>query len=204
MGLNQGGSASKTYLTISDGKIAKKVKTEEQGAVKCASKDGSKTWWEHRYRSISGKIKSVQKKDSDMGFGSRLVIEIQDGPDYFNLEMPWSSRYSSGFFLTMPNIDVNKQIEFVPWMKEIDGKKKTMLYLRHEGEQDNIQWYWTKENPQGLPEMKKIRVKGTDVWDDTDRQDFFEAYLNDTFIKKLGAQPKVAQEQAESNDDLPF
>jgi hypothetical protein len=52
--------------------------------------------------------------------------------------------------------------------------------------------------------MKKIRVKGTDVWDDTDRQDFFEAYLNDTFIKKLGAQPKVAQEQAESNDDLPF
>ena len=139
-----------------------------------------------------------------MGFGSRLVIEIQDGPDYFNLEMPWSSRYSSGFFLTMPNIDVSKQIEFVPWMKEIDGKKKTMLYLRHEGEQDNIQWHWTKENPQGLPEMKKIRVKGTDVWDDTDRQDFFEAYLNDTFIKKLGAQPKAAQEQAESNDDLPF
>ena len=89
-------------------------------------------------------------------------------------------------------------------IKEIDGKKKTMLYLRHEGEQDNIQWHWTKENPQGLPEMKKIRVKGTDVWDDTDRQDFFEAYLNDAFIKKLGAQPKVAQEQAESNDDLPF
>ena len=201
MGLNQGGSTSKTYLSISDGKIAKKVKTEEPGAVKCTSKDGSKTWWEHRYRSISGKIKGIQKVDSSVGFGSRLVIDIQDGPDSFALEMPWSSRYSSGFFLAMPNIDVTKHIEFAPWMKEIDGKKKTMLYLKHEGEKDNIAWYWTKENPQGLPDMKKIRVKGIDVWDDSERQDYFENYMNETFSKKLETPTK---QEVSNSDDLPF
>jgi len=203
MGLNQGGSSSKTYLSISDGKIAKKVKTEEPGAVKCTSKDGSKTWWEHRYRSVSGKITNVYKSDSNMGFGSRLVIEVKDGPDSFNLEMPWSSRYSSGFFLAMPNIDVTKEIEFTPWMKEIDGKKKTMLYLRHDGDKDNIAWYWTKENPQGLPDMKKIRVKGVDVWDDSERQDYFENYLNETFNKKLGSPTPVADAMS-NDDDLPF
>ena len=100
MGLNSSGSnTSVNYLSISDGKIGKRVKTEEPGTVKCTSKDGSKTWWEHRYDAVSGKITGVRKKDSDMGFGSKLQIEITDGIDKFVLEMPWSSRYSSGFFL---------------------------------------------------------------------------------------------------------
>ena len=101
----------------------------------------------------------------------------------------------------MPNIDVTKHIEFAPWMKEIDGKKKTMLYLKHEGEKDNIAWYWTKENPQGLPDMKKIRVKGTDVWDDSERQDYFENYMNETFSKKLETPTK---QEVSNSDDLPF
>jgi len=213
MGLNSSGSnTSVNYLSISDGKIAKRVKTEEPGTVKCTSKDGSKTWWEHRYDSVSGKITGVRKKDSDMGFGSKLQIEITDGIDKFVLEMPWSSRYSSGFFLCMPNIETSKNVVFNPWMKVIDGTKKTMLYLKYENSNENIKHYWTKDEPNGLPQMQKLRVKGQDVWDDSERQDYFEKYLNEKFIPSLGmshqqvAESYVAKLDAKANeeDDLPF
>lgn len=215
MGLNSSGSTGNVnYLSISDGKIAKRVKTEEPNTVKCTSKDGSKVWWEYRYDSVSGKITNVKRHDSTMGYGSKLQIEIEDGFEKFVLEMPWSSRYSSGFFLCMPNIDTTKEIEFRPWMKVIDGTKKTMLYLKESNSKDNIQHFWTKDNPGDLPQMQKIRVKGTDVWDDTDRQDYFENYLNNTFIPAIG---KTNTQRAEEfvkkldaaaakndDDDLPF
>ena len=213
MGLNSSGSNTNVnYLSISDGKIAKRVKTEEPGTVKCTSKDGSKTWWEHRYNSVSGRITGARKKDSEMGFGSKLQIDITDGMDKFVLEMPWSSRYSSGFFLCMPNIDSSRSVVFNPWMKVIDGTKKTMLYLKYDGSNDNISHYWTKDDPKELPQMQKIRVKGQDVWDDTERQEFFEKYLNEKFIPSLGKSFKeIAQgfvdkldSKANTEDDLPF
>ena len=99
--------------------------------------------------------------------------------------MPWSSRYSSGFFLSMPNIDAGKEITLSPWSKEIDGKKRTMLYLRHG--QEDIKWAWTRETPGDLPEMKQIKVKGQIVWDDSERQEFFEKYLEEKFKPSINA-----------------
>ena len=44
MGLNQGGSSNRTYLSISNGKIAKRVPEGTAGAIKCNSKDGTKVF----------------------------------------------------------------------------------------------------------------------------------------------------------------
>lgn len=184
MGLNQGGSSSRTFLSISDGKIAKRVQEGEAGAIKCFSKDGTKSWYEQRFSSVSGRITDVFKRVSDKGYGSQLCIVLKDGNEEFQVQMPWSSRYSSGFFLCMPNIDPSKELTLSPWAKEIDGTKKTMLYLR-QGSGDNVEWAWTRENPGEMPDMKQMKVKGNIVWDDTDRQEFFEKYLNDVFIPKV-------------------
>jgi len=35
--------------------------------------------------------------------------------------------------------------------------------------------YYTKENPNGLPEMVKVKIKGKESWDDTDMMDFLFA-----------------------------
>jgi len=209
MGLNQGGSSNRTYLSISDGKIAKRVEEGVPGAIKGTSKDGSRTWYETRFSSVSGKITDVFKRDSDKGYGSQLCIVLNDNGEEFQVQMPWSSRYSSGFFVCMPNIDPSKVISLSPWMKEIDGTKKTMLYLK-QGGQDNVDWAWTRDNPGEMPEMKQIKVKGQVVWDDTDRQEFFEKYLNDTFLPKLKQadsvdKPSESKSEPEgSEDDLPF
>jgi hypothetical protein len=60
--------------------------------------------------------------------------------------------------------------------------------------------------------MKQIKVKGQVVWDDSERQEFFEKYLNDIFllqVKAVGAVKKLDSYQApavseDPGDDLPF
>ncbi len=110
----------------------------------------------------------------------------------------------------MPNIDAGKEITLSPWSKQIDGKTKTMLYLRHG--QEDIKWGWTKDNPGNMPEMKQIKVKGQVVWDDSERQEFFEKHLNDIFlpqVKAVGSVKKLDSYAApapveDPGDDLPF
>ena len=211
MGLNQGGSSNRTYLSIAGGKIAKRVPEGTAGSIKCMSKDGTKIWYEERYASLSGYITDAFKRVSEQGYGDQLCIVLKDGDKEYQIQMPWSSRYSSGFFLSMPNIDAGKEITLTPWSKEIDGKTRTMLYLRHG--QEDIKWGWTKDNPGNMPEMKQIKVKGQVVWDDTERQEFFEKHLNDIFlpqvkavnsVKKLDsyAAPQVVEDP--DDDGLPF
>lgn len=218
MGLEQGGSR-KTFLSVNDGKITRRVEEGTPNAVKKTKKDGTH-YHELQYPAVSGYIVGVNKRETQ--WGTNLAIDISDNGELFSLEMPWSSRYSSGFFCCMPNIDVSRKIRFSPYMKVVsnNGKdvKKTMLYLAYSDIKDEkgnfkqIEWAYTKDNPNGLPEMKQIRVKGADVWDDTERQEFFERVLNNDFIPRLSAVMQgtassnsvVSQQQVEDESDLPF
>jgi hypothetical protein len=226
MGLENGGGSQKTYLSISDGKIAQRVQEGAEGAIKKTNKEGTKVYFEKHYPAVSGFIRGVQKRATD--FGERLQIDIEDSGTLYALEMPWSSRYSSGFFSCIPNIDVNKKIRFSPYMKVLveNGKdiKKTMLYLSYadekgaDGKSVNIPWAFTKEQPNGLPEMKKVLFKGKEEWDDTERQAFFEKIMNEMLVPKILAakagvtistqkpQPINNPETADlpEADDLPF
>jgi hypothetical protein len=211
MGLDTGGSSNRTYLSISDGRIAKRVQEGTDGAVKCNSKDGTKVWYEKRYPSVTGNIVDAFKRVSEQGYGDQLCIVLKDGDETFQVQMPWSSRYSSGFFLCMPNINPEKPVTLSPWAKEVDGKKKTMLYIRQD--KDNVEWAWTRENPGDMPEMKQMKVKGQIVWDDTERQEFFESYLKDTFLPRVYESKPEEKQQATGwqpagsppeDDGLPF
>jgi len=185
MGLNNG--KSKTYLKISDGKVSIKVNEGSEGAIKCTNKDGSKVWYEKRHSSISGRIVGIHKRDHD--FGSDLCINIEDGGERFELQMPWSSSYATGFFCSMPNIDFDSRLVINPWMKIVEDKKKTALYIKKEGEEESVKWFWTRESPGDCPPMVQIMVKGVLTWDDSARQVFFAKYLKEFILPKLQSGP---------------
>lgn len=217
MGLNEGGGR-KTYLKISDGRIAVRCQETDQGAIRCQNKEGTKVWWEKRYPSVTGKIKAAYIKTND--YGSDLCITLDDGKETFELFMKHDSKYAKGFFRCMPSIDLTKQITFSPWMKKAveNGKeiKKTMLYLSYgPGDDQQIPWYWTKENPLGLPQMKQVTVKGQQVWDDTDQMNYFNEHLNGVFAQRIkeagqsplmnaGSLPADAYTEEEETGDIPF
>lgn len=195
MGLNEGGG-NRTYLKISDGRISKRVPEGTKGAIECFNKDKTKTWWEARYPSVTGRVADIKKRTTEWGVD--LCLTIDDGRELFELQMPWSSGYSSGFFCCMPNIDFTGPVTFTPWMKIVDDKKKTALYITN-GEaaigKDNVEWYWTKNTPYDCPPMKKVMFKGKESWDDTERQEFFEKFIEEIVMPQLKAAP-----EGENND----
>jgi len=209
MGFNTSGG-SKTYLNISDGKISVKVPEGSENAIKCSNKDQTKTWWERRYPSFTGKITGIKKRIPDNPtFGAQLCIEIEDNFESYELQMPWSSGYSSGFFLAMPNIRFSDEVTLSPWMKVVDNKKKTSLFIKNKGEEKSAPWAWTKDNPGDCPQMVQIKVKGTLVWDDSARQEFFEKWIEKNLANMINATQKH-EVDVESlpddapSDDLPF
>jgi len=209
MGFNTGGG-QKTYLNISDGKISVKVPEGSENAIKCTNKDQTKTWYEKRYPSFTGKIVGISKRIPENPiYSPQLCIEIDDNGEKYELQMGWSSGYSSGFFLAMPNINFKDEVTFTPWMKVVDDKKKTSLFITNKGEEKSAKWYWTKDEPKDCPPMVQIKVKGNMVWDDSARQEFFEKYIEQKIKPQLTSVSHVIEVpeheiEPEQENDLPF
>lgn len=206
MGLNEGQGRS-NYLSVSDGKIAKRTNEDDPKAVKQTNKEG-KVRYERHYKSIDGKVVGIEKKATP--YGDRLAITIKDGEDYI-LEMPYDSRYAGSFIKCIPNIDFSKKLTFNPWMKEVTEngqvKKRTALFLKHEGSEDNIPSAFTREAPNGMPELEQVTFKGKTEWDNTKQLAFFDQLLVranamiDAANKGITPQPKSFFK--EESSDLP-
>jgi hypothetical protein len=106
----------------------------------------------------------------------------------------------------------------VPNQKEVDGKMKSGLFLVQDSQM--IKWFYTKENPQGRPEVDvTLNKKGEVVdYDREARNKFYFNMLQELNSKLLNPSmlPEVSQvastkketapvvEFDEEDDDLPF
>lgn len=183
MGLENSAGGSRVYLKISDGRVSRRCDANEKGAIECTNKDGSKTWHEVRYDQVSGYVTNVATRETD--WGKDLCVTIEDEGIAYELQMKYDSRYAKGFLMVAPNVDFSRKIVFRPWMKIVDDKKKTNLYLSHQGDSDSIEWFWTKENPKDLPQMVVVKYKGKDVWDNTDQMNYLWDFMTNNVLPKI-------------------
>lgn len=182
-----GNQSNKIYLSISDGKVVRRVAEGVSGAEPRTKKDGTIVW-EQRYSFITGYLRSISINESTYA-GAKMkdwVLEMEDMGESYTLQLMYDSRYATSllYALCNPAVDFSMPITINPWMKVVDGKKKTACYLK-QGKDTNIDWYFTKENPHGLPELKETRFKGEIVWDSYDRMQFLEKFVNDHVKPKL-------------------
>jgi hypothetical protein len=76
----------------------------------------------------------------------------------------------------------------------IDGDKtKSVIFLWQNGKA--IKHYFTRDNPNGLPSLKKVKIKGVESWDDSDMMEFLEAYVSRLF---------TTEEPIEESEVAPF
>lgn len=215
-----GNSTNKIYLSISDGKVVRRVVEGAEKAEPRTKKDGTIVW-EQRYSFISGHLKSISISEKSFA-GQEMkdwVFELEDMGEAYTLQIMYDSRYATSllFALCNPVVDFSKPITISPWMKVIDAKKKTACYLKQgEGKDNNIEWYFTKDNQHGMPELVQTKFKGKDVWDSYDRMQFLEKFINDNVKPKLKTnhthimidnEPEFAADGPPDdlfNDDLPF
>lgn len=182
MGLGNNNSA--TYLSIADGKIPRRfphVTETSKERIITKGPNAGKVVHEEHYGYVDGFIKDIKTKDSD--YGKSWLVTLEDEGGEYILQMDYSGGYSSAFLKALPNVDLSKKVKLIPSMKIVNDKKKVTLFINQEGKA--CKHAFTKDNPNGLPQMVQVKVKGELQWDDSDMMEFLEEMVNRDIRPKL-------------------
>jgi hypothetical protein len=176
LGNREGGK----YITILNGKFCVRVEAGTPGAKERVNKVG-KTVHEVFYDSFTGKLVNIRTRDGE--YGKTWEFDFRDKEDVYTLQLSYSNSYATNFLKMLPNVDLTKEMKVQPSQKIEDGKTKSSLFISQDGK--TLKHAYTKDNPNGLPPMVQIMVKGKETWDDTDRLKFLEAMVNRDILPKL-------------------
>lgn len=200
-----GNSSNAIYYSISDGKICRQFKEKTPNSKERVNKNG-RVVFEEFYDYIDGLIVDINTKESD--FGKFWMITLADGDQQQILQMNYSSGYSNAFLKCLPNVDLKSKVKIIPSQKQEGDKKKTSIFITQHGQP--VKWYFTKDNPNGLPQLQQVKVKGKLTWDDSDSMEFLEKMVNTqvkpNLPKAAGAAPgpDIEPQEIENMEEAPF
>ena len=169
-------NAAITFLNITDGKICRRVSAPTATSVERVNKLGN-TVHEEFYSGWEGIITNITTKETD--YGKNWEVTLQDDDTTAVLSFGYSSGYAAAFLKTLPNVDLQKPVSLSPKLQTIGDKKKATIFVSQNGQA--LKWAFTKDNRNGLPDLKKIKVKGKDTWDDSDMMEFLENMVKELF-----------------------
>jgi hypothetical protein len=196
MGLEQRSEGK--YITILGGKFCQRVQEGTEGAVTRVNKLG-KTVHEKFYDSFTGRLVSIKVQDG--AYGKTWNFGFKDKEEVYTLQLSYSNSFATAFLKMLPNVDLTKEMKVSPSVKEVDGKNRSSLFINQDGVA--IKHAYTKDNPNGMPDMEQVTVKGEKVWDDTKRIAFLYNMVSTTIVPKLGGtmspvNPATVQESNKS------
>lgn len=174
------------YFTIFGGKFCQRVPEGTVGATSRVNKLG-KMVYERYHDSFTGKLIGIKTQDGE--YGKSWLLSFKDSKDVYHLQLPYSGSFSSQFLKMLPNVDLSKDMRVTPMQKEVDGKMKSSLFINQNG--NPIKHAFTRENPNGLPPLEKVVVKGNEVWDDTKQLEFLNNMVVTSIIPQLEGVPEA-------------
>lgn len=204
MPLSKQSEASKIYLNVSDGKLVRQYKEPNDRTTSRVTKTG-KTVHEERFRDLEATLESIESREND--FGKQLVLIFRDGIDYIQVNMPYSSRYSASFLKALPNLNPAEAFRFMPWsMADKNDPQKSVTGITCYQNGQKILPAFTKDNPGDMPQMRKIKVKGKETWDDSEMMEWLESNAVALIEKSKPVTPINADrsETVPDTTDLPF
>lgn len=173
------------FITILGGKLCQRVPEGTEGAVKRVNKLGN-TVYEKFYDSFTGHLIDIKVQDGTYGKTWNFVFMDKEEP--YTLQLSYSNSFATALLKILPNIDLTKEMRISPSVKEVDGRNRSTLFVNQDGKV--LKHAYTRENPNGLPPMEQVTVKGVLQWDDTARLIFLQNMI-DTFIMPKLADSKV-------------
>lgn len=186
------------YLSIADGKIVRRMKEPTVISKQRTTKDG-KVVHEELYDYVSGTITDISTRENEYGKFWNVTL-VDDLHTKYVLQFKYSGGNATSFLKSIPNADVTKPITIMPRIQMQGDKKRTSVILIQD---QPIRWKWTKDNPGDVPQLRKIKVKGIEQWDDSDMMDYLETYLISHIKPKLTGVATFGASDIE-DDDTPF
>ena len=169
------------FLTIGNGQICKKVSKPTSISKERVNKNGVNVHEEY-YKGWKGMITAIEVREHKE-YGKFWNVTLTDDQGDAVIQMKYSSGYATAFLKMLPNVDLKSDVIITPKLTIEGDKKKTSLFITQHGQP--IKWYYTRDNPNSLPELKKIKVKGKEQWDDSDIAEFLENMVNTEIVPKL-------------------
>ena len=172
MGLTNTSNRTSKIVTIVKGKFTIRLPegSDDPKAVERTLEKGvnaGKVIKELQYTGIEGKITAAYVDESD--FGANFVTELEDDEGAkFKLQIPLDSQFFGQYAKRMPNINKDEPIFLgLGFDRERD---RHFLYVKQNN--DKVAMKFTREEPNGLPEPTKKEVKGKEVWDWDEQENF--------------------------------
>ena len=198
MALSNLGGVNTIYLSVADGNLVRQHKQANAQTTERITKTG-KLVFEERFKDLTAKLDGITTRENE--YGKQWQLRFQDGGDYYVVSLPYSSRYASSFLKVLPNLDLSKEVRFMPWaMKDKLDVTKTITGITLYQDGEKLAPYYTKEDPKGLPQMVKIKVKGKEQWDDSDMM----SYLENMALNLFEQDHKDLTTASSDNDEVPF
>ncbi len=133
------------------------------------------------YESFTGKLIDIKVRDSE--YGKTWNFIFQDKEDPYTLQLSYSNSFSTALLKMLPNVDLTKEMKLSPSVKEVDGKNRSSLFINQDGKP--LKHAYTRDLPNGMPDMEQISVNGQMVWDDTKRLVFLQNMVDTIILPKL-------------------
>lgn len=168
------------FITILQGKFSIRVPEGTKGAIARVNKLG-KTVHEVFYDSFTAKLINIRTRDGE--YGKSWEFDFRDGSETYTLQLSYSNSYATNLLKILPNVDLTKEMKIQPSQKIEDGKTKSSLFVSQDG--TTLKHAYTKDKPNGLPQMVKVKIKGQEVWDDSERLSFLQDMVEKTILPKL-------------------
>ena len=180
MGLETRSGSNKTFVNLFNGDMTIRAKNDTPGAVSRTNKKGNVVW-ELRFNTLTGILVGISKKDVPEA-GLVWEIDFMDEKDgkIYCLNVPYGGGSSFKLFTKLfmvPKLD--RAVEIQTSLKD----ERTQFFVKQDG--TSMKALWTKDNKRGLPDLKKIMVKGKETWDDTDQMLAIEAFMQKHIIPRL-------------------
>lgn len=204
-------SGGMKYLNFMSGKFVQRVAEDTPGSTPRELKKGpnaGKSVHELHFDTYEGQIYNVETEDrGEYGVSLNIFIDVstQEDPDSkVKLSMSLSSGPAKGFLSRLPVIDFAKDVVLKGFniLNKENGRTNQYLVPYQDGQKLASQY--TKDDPNGLPPMEQIKVKGKKTWDDSKQLEFYEALIKKTFSAPIETAAVEAPEVVDEADDLPF
>ena len=180
-GLSNDSGAESKNISIVEGTFRLRVPEGTAGSISRVNKNNEPVN-ELSFTTLTGYIKKLDFVDTE-NFGRKMELFIDADKEY-KLSLGFADGLASNIYKMLPNIDPSEPVSIVLTRKPDDkGKERTSLFINQN--RNAVKWAYTKAEPNGMPGMEQIKVKGVDTWDNTKQIDFLMQNSVKPFQDKL-------------------